>query len=494
MMNLDFQTFKALASTHNLIPLYADMSADLETPVSAFLKLRTGKYDFLFESVVGGEKWGRYSFIGIQPKSVYRFSEGAVTQWFASDDHTQSVAYAKSPFEPLRTELKALKIYQDSSLPRFWGGWVGFLAYDMIRNFESIKLSNAKEFAVPDYLLLETDTVVIFDNFSQKLKIVVPVRIAENSGDDFELNRLYQFAEKRIAEIQQKLSLPLPQISPTTIAKNVAVKRVFDQSAYCDMVNKAKEYIKAGDVFQVVLSNRFTMERGTLEPIDVYRELRRLNPSPYMFYLGMDDHAIVGASPEILVRLERGEITVRPIAGTRPRGMDDVKDRELEVELLSDPKELAEHVMLVDLGRNDVGRVAKTGSVKVSAQHVIERYSHVMHLVSHVTGQLAEGCDAFDVVAATFPAGTLSGAPKIRAMQIIEELEPVARGVYGGAVGYFGYSGDCDFAITIRSALFTQEKISVQAGAGIVFDSVPESEFQECESKARAMLKAIGVA
>jgi anthranilate synthase component 1 len=494
-MNLTFEQFSALAASCNLIPLCDDLPADLDTPVSAFLKLRTGEYDFLFESVVGGEKWARYSFLGTQPRTVYALTGGRLQAYDVAAQKFEEIPFSGNPLDVFRSRFKALRPYQDPGLPRFFGGLVGYLSYDTVKRFERVALALPSSNGVPEMCFLETDTVVIFDNLKQVMKVVASVRIP-NGADAVALRGIYDAACATVAGIKTKLlSVPAVsflskgELSSKTDEKDVvpAVSR----ADFCAMVEAAKEYILAGDVFQVVLSNRFELDADGIDPFEVYRRLRRVNPSPYMFFLQFQDLKIAGASPEILVRLEDGKIAVRPIAGTRPRGSTDAQDEALERELLADPKELSEHIMLVDLGRNDVGRVAKIGSVRVDEQKAVERYSHVMHLVSHVSGELAEGKDVFDVITAAFPAGTLTGAPKIRAMEIIDELEGSARGIYGGAIGYVSFTGNADLAIAIRTAVFTDDKVVVRAGAGIVASSVPESEYQECVNKAAGMLKAI---
>lgn len=494
MPSLSFEKFAELAKSFNLIPLSDELPADLDTPVSAFLKLKTDEYDFLFESVEGGEKWGRYSFLGTRPKKVY-FLEGKNFKIYDLRAKTfEDCPFIGNPMNALREILEDLNPYEDPMLPRFFGGLVGYLSYDMVRHFDAISLSNPRGLDVPDLCFLHTDTVVIFDNLGQVMKIVCPVALPQGVKLDTELLKtLYGEACTKIEAVKEALGKPCLQESFLTAPQAVSsdVTEDLSKSKFMELVAKAKEYIEAGDVFQVVLSNRFTLASAGTDPFTVYRRLRRLNPSPYMFYLKIKDLAVVGASPEILVRLEDEKITVRPIAGTRRRGQTDEEDKALENELLQDPKELAEHIMLVDLGRNDVGRVSQIGTVSVDEEKTVERYSHVMHLVSQVSGRLGAGKDAFDVIAAAFPAGTLSGAPKIRAMEIIEELEKTARGLYGGAIGYVSFTKNTDLAIAIRTAVFSGDKAVVQAGAGIVYNSDPESEYQECVNKAMAVVKAI---
>lgn len=490
-MNLTFDQFKELAKKYNLIPIYDALPADFDTPVSAFLKLKTNTYDFLFESVVGGEKWARYSFLGTDPKKIYRLLDG---KFEITEIGQQPIIkkFQNSPLEVLRDEFEPFEAYQDPSLPRFFGGAVGYFGYDMIRYFEKIDLKNPKDKDLPDLFLILTDTVVIFDNFEQKMKIVNSVSVPQESKDkEAALKKIYQEALDKIAKIKEKLEVNLEHPYHFDRVKETRESQSINKEDFCQIVEKAREYIKAGDIFQVVLSMRFDLEAKGINPFQVYRSIRRINPSPYMYFLGFQDHCIVGASPEVLVRLEEGKVEVRPIAGTRKRGNDESRDLELERELLSDPKEKAEHIMLLDLGRNDIGRVAQTGSITVDEKEVIERYSHVMHMVSHVSGTLAADKDVFDVIKATFPAGTLSGAPKIRAMEIIEELEDQARGIYGGAIGYISFTKNTDLAITIRTAVISNGTVTVQAGAGVVYNSIPELEYKECRNKALAMMAAI---
>lgn len=495
-MNLTCEQFVELAQKYNVIPLFDTLPADLDTPVSAFLKIRTRKYDFLLESVIGGEKWGRYSFLGTAPRKVFLLKNDAF-EVIDDDGETSLITFSGNPLHVLRDEFSDLCVYSEPHLPRFFGGFVGFFGYDMVRAFDGINLNKPKTLDLPDLAFMMTDTVVIFDGFEQVMKIVNAVVIPEAlKKQPLELAVLYDTACDKIAATRSQLLKPLVSEESAesfdgTHPGALSFTSPVSEDEFCRRVEKAKTYIEAGDIFQVVLSLRFELASDDINMLKVYRALRRINPSPYMYYLHLDDTIITGASPEILTRIEDGKITVRPIAGTRPRGLDDVEDKKLEEELLHDPKENAEHIMLVDLGRNDVGRVAKTGTVKVEEAGVVERYSHVMHLVSHVTGELASDKDCFDAIAATFPAGTLSGAPKIRAMEIIEELESEARGVYGGAVGYISFTGNADLAIGIRTAIQQGDRTVVQAGAGIVYNSIPKMEYQECVNKAKAVIKAI---
>jgi anthranilate synthase component I len=475
-----------LARQGNVVPVCREILADLETPVSAFLKVHRGPYGFLLESVEGGEKWARYSFLGTEPARVIRTREHTLE--IETPGAPPERRTVEDPLEAIRTILAEYRPVRVPGLPRFAGGAVGHIAYDMVRSFERLPARVPDDLGLPDACLLLAETLLVFDNVAQKIKVVSHAHV----GDGASPEAAYDAAVARIDALVARLA-EAPAEPPRVEAVAGEVRSNFTQAAYEGIVARAKEYIRAGDVIQVVLAQRFELPLAT-PPFDVYRCLRTINPSPYMFFLSLGDHALAGASPEVMVRVEEGDVTVRPIAGTRPRGTVEREDAALAAELAADPKELAEHVMLVDLGRNDVGRVARTGTVEVTERFAIERYSHVMHLVSNVRGRLAPGRDCFDAFRATFPAGTLTGAPKIRAMEIIEELEPVRRGAYGGAVGYFAFSGAMDTAITIRFALFRNGRVYVQAGAGIVADSDPASEHRECVNKARAMLQAVRLA
>ena len=477
---------RALARQGNVVPVCREILADLETPVSAFLKVHRGSYGFLLESVEGGEQWGRYSFLGTDPARIFRVrgrevvieEPGGPTLREETDD----------PMGVLKRLLAAYRPVVIPGLPRFSGGAVGAIGYDMVRSFERLPGRADDDLGLPEACLLLTESLLVFDNVAQKIKLISNVRLGE--GEDPE--KAYDAALARIDELIARLACA--PVEPRRVeAAPGEIRSNFTQAGYERIVERAKEYIRAGDIIQVVLAQRFELPLAAA-PFNVYRCLRTVNPSPYMFFLDLGDHALAGASPEVMVRVEEGEVTVRPIAGTRPRGTVERDDARLAAELMTDPKERAEHVMLLDLGRNDVGRVAGTGTVQVTESFVIERYSHVMHLVSNVRGKLAAGRDCFDAFRATFPAGTLTGAPKIRAMEIIEELEPVRRGLYGGAVGYFAFSGAMDTAITIRTVLVKGGRVYIQAGAGIVADSDPESEHRECVNKARAMIQAVRLA
>lgn len=480
----DFAAFASLAAKGNLVPVYREIMADLDTPVSAFRKIDDGRYSFLLESIEGGEKWARYTFLGSAPSVVIR-SRGNTVEVIGEDGDIKREEVA-DPCGFIRDYMARYKPVELAGLPRFFGGAVGYLGYDMVRHFENLPTDKPAAIGAYDSYFVITDTIVIFDNVGQKIKVVSNAYL----DDEKTPQAAYAAAKAKIDGIIGKLKAPLPlQVwQPTT--RKISFVSNMSREEFEAAVVKAKEYVKAGDIIQVVLSQRFSGEL-TVDPFDIYRVLRTLNPSPYMFFLRLDDTLVVGASPEVMVRKEGVKAELRPIAGTRPRGATAEEDEQLERELLADPKERAEHVMLVDLGRNDLGRVCKIGTVRVSELMVVERYSHVMHIVSNVQGVLEEGMDAFDVVRATFPAGTLSGAAKVRAMQIIDETEPVRREIYGGAIGYFSFSGNMDMAIAIRTLVVKDGKVHLQAGAGIVADSDPAAEYQETVNKAMAVVKAI---
>jgi anthranilate synthase component 1 len=486
--NLD--TFRGLARQGNLIPVARQILADMETPVSAFRKIDSGNYAFLLESVEGGEKWGRYSFLGSNPSLVLRAKDARVE--VLRGEGGEILAGVLDPLQALKQVLEGYRAVSVPGLPRFTGGMVGYLAYDAVRHMERLPCLAKDDLDLPDAVFVLTDTLLIFDNVTHRITVVsnAVIRDGTPAGVDQAYREAQQKIEAIIAALRRPMGAPIGRAGradPQPLESN------FTREGFCDAVARAKEYVHAGDVIQAVLSQRLTV-RTIADPFDVYRALRIVNPSPYMYYLRLGDLRIVGSSPEILVRLEGGRIDLRPIAGTRPRGATEEQDRRLAEELLADPKERAEHIMLVDLGRNDVGRVAAVGSVEVSDLMVVERYSHVMHIVSHVRGVLEEGRDAFDVLRACFPAGTVTGAPKVRAMEIIEELEPARRGPYAGAVGYVSFTGNLDTCITIRTILFSRGVATIQAGAGIVADSDPEREHQETMNKARGMLRAIELA
>jgi anthranilate synthase component I len=486
MYHPDYATFQSLSAKGNLIPVYREILADLDTPVGAFKKIDDGRYGFLLESIEGGEKWGRYTFLGSSPAVVIRGKDNWVEIVEAGEVTRVEV---ENPLNYIRDYMARYTPVEVPGIPRFFGGAVGYLGYDMVRHFESLPSQNHREIDAYDACFIITDTILIFDSLSQKIKVVSNAHVDGSKT----LEAAYAEAVAKIDGMIAKLKSPLLPGEKAAPKGSVALASNVKREEFESWVSRAKEYVQSGDIIQVVLSQRFSGEL-TVDPFDIYRALRTLNPSPYMFFLRMDETVVVGASPEVMVRKEGELVELRPIAGTKPRGATPADDDALAKELLADPKERAEHVMLVDLGRNDLGRVCKIGSVKVSELMVIERYSHVMHIVSNVQGILAPGHDAFDVVRATFPAGTLSGAPKVRAMEIIEELESARREVYGGAVGYFSFSGNMDMAIAIRTLIVKDGKVHLQAGAGIVADSDPAAEYTETVNKAKAVVKAIEMA
>jgi anthranilate synthase component I len=502
MLTPDCSSFLELARGGGLVPVARAILFDSDTAVSAYHKLRRGPFAFLLESLIGGEKWARYTFVGTAPRSAWRLDAGGlVSTWSPAAGWGRPRPLA-DPLAELDALLRAQRVAAVPGLPRFFGGAVGYIGYDAIRYIE--RLPAASEPApVPEALVVFTDTVLAIDNVYGRAYAMTTVDTAALASgdaagepvlaDEAELRRRYDDAVARVDAVIATLAreaapppLPLPAAST-----DAAFESSFEQAAFEGAVEQVREYIRAGDAFQVVLSQRLAAPlRRT--PLELYRSLRSLNPSPYLFLLELDDVALIGSSPEVLVRVEDGTVTVRPIAGTRPRGATDEDDARLAAELMADPKERAEHLMLVDLGRNDVGRVAEFGSVRVSSFMEVERYSHVMHIVSQVEGRLRDGLSAMDVLRACFPAGTVSGAPKIRAMQIIDELEPVRRGAYAGAVGYFAAGGrSMDTAIAIRTIVATGGTAYVQAGAGIVADSVPALEYEETLAKARALLRVL---
>ncbi len=484
----ELETFTELIAQAGLVPLHRTIITDLETPLTIFAKVAgKDRYAFLFESMEGGEKWGRYSFIGLDPLLTFSSRKGQVC--LTRSGQKEEIRDGVNPLKELRELLKAFKASTALGLPRFYGGLVGFLGYDMIRFIEDIP-DKHEALHLPDSSFIVPRVVLIHDSISQKLTIVCNVVPEVNKT----AAELYADGCARIEAILDLLRQPIPEslytsrpCAPHKFSSNMNGQK------FCNMVEQAKEHIAAGDIIQVVLSQRF-QSKTEIEPFLLYRSLRHVNPSPYLFYLRLDDIFLIGSSPEILVRLEEGEIELRPIAGTRKRGANAEEDKVLAAELLADPKERAEHLMLVDLGRNDIGRVAEQGHVEVRDLMVVEQYSHVMHIVSGVHGKLAPGKDQFDVLEACFPAGTVSGAPKIQAMKIIDELEPDRRGPYAGAVGYFGFSGNMDFCIAIRTFVMQGDDLWIQAGAGIVADSVPEKELEETVNKARALRRAIELA
>ncbi len=473
--------FNTLAAQgYNRIPLVLETFADLDTPLSLYLKLANQPFSYLLESVQGGERFGRYSIIGL-PAKTRIVAHGRQVQVIEGSTVVE-VVEDTNPLDFVKSYQARFKTPPYEGLPRFTGGLAGYFGYETVRYIEKRLANTSKpdDINVPDILLTVSEELAVVDNLSGKLYFIVYADTAETGAYEHAKNRLSDLATR----LRKTVTIPESVATPKTEATSE-----FGEENFKAAVKRAQQYILDGDIMQVVLSQRMS-QAFSAPPLSLYRALRSLNPSPYMFYYDMGDHHVVGASPEILVRLENGTVTARPIAGTRPRGGSREQDIALAEELLADPKERAEHVQLMDLGRNDVGRVAVTGSVKVTDNMMIERYSHVMHIVSNVEGKLKPGMDAIDVIKATFPAGTVSGAPKVRAMEIIDELEPSKRGIYAGAVGYLGFNGDMDVAIAIRTGVIKNNRLYVQAGAGIVADSIPQSEWIETQNKARAVLRA----
>jgi len=479
--------YRELASQgYNRIPLVREVLADLDTPLSSYLKLAQGPYSYLFESVQGGEKWGRYSILGLPARTLLKASGDTVT--IETDGEVVESHECDDPLEFVEQFQQRYRVPELEHLPRFNGGLVGYFGYDCVRYVEpKLKASQPQDtIGTPDILLMVSDEVLVFDNLAGKLILIVHANPEEDGS--------FEAAEKRLEELELRLRNEVPTTAPMSLSSATVREDQFTSSFgednFQQAVAKIKDYVLAGDTMQVVVSQRLSIDFEA-EPLNLYRALRSLNPSPYMYFLDLGDHHVVGSSPEILARLEDGEVTVRPIAGTRRRGHTAVEDLALEQELVNDPKEIAEHLMLIDLGRNDVGRVANVGSVELTDKMVVERYSHVMHITSNVTGQLRDELNAMDVLKAALPAGTLSGTPKIRAMEIIDELENEKRGIYGGAVGYLSWNGNMDTAIAIRTAVIKDKKLYVQAGAGVVADSVPALEWKETMNKARAIFRAV---
>jgi anthranilate synthase component 1 len=481
--------FEHLASQgYNRIPVAREVLADLDTPLSTYLKLADAPYSYLFESVHGGEKWGRYSIIGLPAETVVRVRGNDIE--VSHNDNVIETDTTTDPLAWVERFQQRFNVPELDELPKFNGGLVGYFGYDTVRYVET-RLGPCEApdpLGCPDILLMVSDELIVFDNLSGRLYLIVHVDPTNDGA--------YDAAQARLDELIDTLRHSTPDFQQKHTRREVNEADFtsgFTYEGFTDAVTKAKQYITDGDIMQVVLSQRLSIPY-TAQAMDLYRALRTLNPSPYMYLLNLGDFQIVGSSPEILVRMEDQQVTVRPIAGTRPRGKTPNEDRALEADLLSDPKELAEHLMLIDLGRNDVGRVSQTGTVNLTDKMVIERYSHVMHIVSNVTGKVEPDMSAMDALRATFPAGTVSGAPKVRAMEIIDEFEPVKRGVYAGAVGYLSWSGNMDTAIAIRTAVIKDETLHIQAGAGIVYDSVPDMEWKETMNKARAIFRAVAMA
>lgn len=489
MILLSYSEFRKLASRGNLVPVMAKLNADTDTPVSAFLKMAQGPHRFLLESMEGGEKWGRYSFLGSEPLLVFR-SKGRQIELLRRFSGREKKAILErhegDPLEMIRELLSPYHPVAMPGLPRFSGGLVGYLGYDMVRHMEKLPDLGKPGLPAFDSQLMMMDSIIAFDNLAHQLEIVVMADLGLKGG----IKKAYERAVHRIERLAARLNQPVAKSRRQRRRIPLRPRSNTTEQEFYGMVEKAKEYIRAGDIFQVVPSQRWEAKfQGS--PFQVYRELRQINPSPYLFYLEFDGQVLAGSSPEVMVRLEGDKITLRPIAGTRRRGRDAADEIRMEQEMIRDPKEVAEHIMLVDLGRNDVGRVSRVGTVQVTERMVVEKYSHVMHLVSNVEGRIKNGKGAVDLLKATFPAGTLTGAPKIRAMEIIEELENGKRGPYGGCAGYFDFYGNMDTAITIRSLLFTQGKVWFQAGGGVVLDSQPKLEYLESNNKAKAMLEAL---
>jgi anthranilate synthase component 1 len=478
------EDFKEKALTSNIVPVYRDILADTETPVSAFMKIDDGGEAFLLESVEGGEKWGRYSFLGTSPMAVIK-SKGRRVEIVEGG---KTSVEEGDPIGVLKGFLSRYRAAEVEGAPRFFGGAIGYIGYDIVRHIARLPDTAARDLDLNELFFIITDTFLVFDNMEHKIKVVCNAYIDEGSDPE----EVYRNSVEKIEVLAGRLR---EGKVPSRLAPSGTdgVHSNFSKDDFLEAVRRVKRYITEGDIIQSVISQRFETELDC-EPFDIYRSLRVINPSPYMFFLRLGGVVLAGSSPEILVRVEGNDINVRPIAGTRRRGADETEDRSLEEELLGDPKEKAEHIMLVDLGRNDVGRVSEAGTVNVDEFMVTEKYSHVMHIVSNVRGRMRDGLDAFDALRACFPAGTLTGAPKIRAMEIIEEMEPCKRGIYGGSVGYFGFSGNMDICITIRTVVIKDGCIYVQAGAGIVADSDPEKEYEETVNKAKGILKAVEMA
>ncbi len=487
--SLNLDEFRSYAKQGNLIPLFREILADHDTPVSAFAKIDHGPSAYLLESIQGGEKWARYSFLGSGSPLVIYEDRGDLC--VKKGSHRRRIPSRGAPLDRLRELMEVYRPVTVPDLPRFVGGVVGYLGYDIVKTFENLPSRRKEHLDLPDFAFLLTETLLIFDNVSQKIKVVANAHVKSTSDRD--IRAAYRQATGRIEAMISRIRRPLKRVKPKRRRSPIRFTANMNKVDFEKMVSRAQEYIKAGDIFQCVLSQRWETNLQA-PPFQLYRALRVVNPSPYMYYLRIAGVELVGSSPEILVRCEDGLVLVRPIAGTRRRGTTMEEDVELERRLLADAKERAEHIMLVDLGRNDIGRVAEQGSVRVESLMNVERYSHVMHIVSNVTGKLGATKTLYDVLKASFPAGTVSGAPKIRAMEIIEELEPTKRGPYAGAVGYISFSGNMDMCINIRTVVVSRHRAFIQAGAGIVADSNPEHEYEETCNKSRAMMKAIELA
>ncbi|MDD5465054.1 MAG: anthranilate synthase component I [Candidatus Omnitrophica bacterium] len=490
MIKPTFKEFLKLSSKGNVIPVYKEINADLDTPVSAFLKIKQGNYSFLLESVEGQEKIARYSFLGTDPSLIFKSKGRQIEIIDTARNKKRSFITGSSPLAEIKKIMRDFRSVEVAGLPRFYGGLVGYIGYDMVRFFEDIPDKNKDDLRIPDTVLLLTDTLLIFDRLNHSIKIVNNVILPKASGA-LNKKKLYEKAVKKIESIYNGFNRSVIRKDSLVKPGKLHISSNLKQSEFVSMVKRGKEYIKKGDIIQVVLSQRFKVKTQR-DAFAIYRSLRSLNPSPYMYYLKLKDFSIVGSSPEMLVRCENGFVQNRPIAGTRRRGKGQEEDARLEKELLADDKERAEHLMLVDLGRNDLGRISKPGKVKVDEFMRVEKFSHVMHLVSQVSAILdKKRFDIYDVLRSTFPAGTVTGAPKIRAMEIIDELENSRRSLYAGAIGYFSFSHNLDTCIAIRTVLLKNGFAYVQAGSGIVADSVPQKEYQESVNKAEALMEAI---
>jgi anthranilate synthase component 1 len=478
----NFKEFKQKAKDGNLIPVYKEILADFETTVTAFLKIDQGDYSYLLESVEQGEKIGRYTYMGSAPFLVFKSKGETVT--LMRDGKKEVIRNVADPLKKLQELLASFKPVEVDGIPPFHGGAVGYISYDAVRFMEKIPDLLPDPLKVPDLFFLITDTILVFDHINHRIKII------SNAFVESDVKKAYDLALKKIDQIIKRINTPLKLKKRRSAIKSSRLVYETSKEEFLNSVAAAKEHIKAGDIFQIQISQRIS-KTLSVDPFDLYRALRQVNPSPYLFYLKLKDLWIVGSSPELLVRSVNGKVQTRPIAGTYKRGATEEEDRQLEKKLLSDPKERAEHVMLVDLGRNDLGRVCDYHSVHVDEFMIIERYSHVMHIVSNVVGNLQKGRNSFEALKACFPAGTLTGAPKIRAMELIEALEKSRRGIYGGAVGYFSFSGNLDTAIAIRTMVVHRNRVYFQAAAGIVADSVPESEYEETLNKMKALMKAL---
>ena len=488
-----FDNFAKLVGNASCVPVYRQITGDSLTPVSAFRRIERSAPSFLFESVIGGEKVGRFSFLGTEPFLRFEARGNEVTITPSYEPKTVQCFPSSDPFQDLQKLIDQYKAVALPELPRFTGGAVGFAGYDAVRYTEHLPNPPKDDRGLPDLSFALYDRMIIFDHIRKTVLVVAYAHL----GPGINPKSAYDRAARNVDELVERLSIPVPESKPVDIATEgptrLEPKSNFTREGFEAVVRHCQEYIKAGDVFQVVPSQRFELET-TADPFNIYRALRVLNPSPFLFYLTFDDFQLIGSSPEILVRVEDGEVTIRPLAGTRRRGKDEAEDRALAEELLADPKERAEHIMLVDLGRNDVGRVAQPSTVRLNDLMTVERYSHVMHISSNVSGMLEKGRTAFDALRAGLPAGTVSGAPKVRAMEIIDEVEPHRRGPYGGAVGYIDFSGNMDTCIALRTLVLKGKTAYIQSGCGVVYDSVPSAEYDETVSKAQAMLKAIEVA